>query len=80
MVEIILTQLRGQQSTHKGGLTTTLSAYKRRYTLIAVQHIHLQPMGHGRAEPDGEIVKLLRTDARYATKYPGDMVLSIPFG
>ena len=68
MVHIKLSQLQGQQSTHKGGLTTTLITNKRRHTFIAMKHIHQLPMSHSRTKPDGEIVQLFRGDTRYASK------------
>ena len=78
MVEIILTQVYRQQSTHESGLSATLSPNQRRHALVAVQHIQLQPEGNGRAQPDREIVQLLGGDARDASKYLCDMVLSVP--
>ena len=79
MVQIILAQFRGQQSAHKGGLTTALSANECRHALVAVQHIHLAPMRHSRSQPYNKVVKLLGGNARNTGKQFGHMVLAIPF-
>ena len=63
MSQEIFAQMGWQQTTDKNRLTTTLLSDERGHALVAVQHIHLQPMGNGRAQPDGEIVLLFRTDA-----------------
>ena len=78
MVEIVLTQVYRQQSTHESSLSATLSSNERRHTLVSMQHIHLQPVGNGRAQPDREIVQLLRGDARDTSKHLCNVVLSVP--
>ena len=78
MVEVILTQMLRQQTTHEGGLSATLTSDERRHTLITMKHVHLQPVGHSRSQPDGEIVQLLGGDAWNTGKNLGYMVLSVP--
>ena len=78
MVQIVLTQAGRQQAAHEGGLAAALRANQRRYTLIAVQHIHLHPVGNSRSQPDGQIVQLLRADARQTAEDTGHVVLSVP--
>ena len=80
MVKIILSQLQRQQAAHKGGLSASLIAYKRRHTFVSVQHIHLQPVSYGRSEPDGEIVQLFRADTWDTAEDLCNVVLSVPFG
>ena len=63
-----------------GGLATTLSTNQRGHTLITMKLIHLKPMGHNGAQPDGQEPLLLRSDARQTVEELGDMVLSVPFG
>ena len=53
MVQEIHTQFWRQQTGHKGGLSTALSTNQRRHTLIAMKRVHLKPVGHSRADPDG---------------------------
>ena len=78
MIEEIQAQVRRKQTLHEGRLTTSLGSDQRGHTLIAVKRIHLKPVGHSRAQPDGEIVHLLRTEAWQTTEELGQMVLSIP--
>ena len=80
MLQIILAQMRWQQPALEGGLATTLSADQRRHTFIAVKRVHLQPMGHCRAQPDGKIRRLLGADAGQSAKETSHMVLSVPLG
>ena len=40
--------------------------------------VHLKPVGHSRADPDGEKIQLLCTDARQTAEETGYMVLSVP--
>ena len=54
VVEIVLTQFWRQQAVEESGLATALCSDQRRHALIAVQRVHLQPMGHGRQYPGGE--------------------------
>ena len=78
MIQIVLTQVQRQETTHEGGLSTTLSSDERWYALVSMQHIHLKPVGHRRAQPDCEIVQLLGSDAWNASEDFGYVVLSIP--
>ena len=80
MAEEVLSQMGRQEATHEDGLSTALLTNQRWHTLIAVQHVHLEPMGYGRAEPDGEIVQLLGTDTRDSAEETGHVVLSVPLG
>ena len=45
-----------------------------------MQRIHLQPVGHCRAQPDGEEGMLFGGDARQSGEELSHMVLSVPFG
>ena len=80
MVKEILPQMRRQQALYEGGLTTTLCSYERGHTLVAMQRVHLQPVGHCRAQPDGEEGMLFGGDARQSGEELCHMVLSVPFG
>ena len=48
MVEIILAQFDGQQAMEESGLATALRTNQRGHTFVAVQGVHLQPVGHSR--------------------------------
>ena len=80
VVQIILTQCRWQQAMEEGGLAASLSANQRGYALIAVKRIHLQPVGHSRAQPGGEIALLLGGDAWQSAEQLADVILSVPAG
>ena len=80
MVQIVLAQVFRQQSFHESRLATTLRTNQRRHTLIAMQRVHLQPMGHSRTEPDTQIRQHFGADTRQATEYTCHMVLSVPLG
>ena len=45
MVEIVLAQVRRQQLLAEGALATPLFADEGRHELVAMKHIHLQPVG-----------------------------------
>ena len=59
VVEEILAKFLRQQANGKGTLSAPLLTDEDRHRLIAMQHIHLQPMSHSRTQPDGAPVKLL---------------------
>ena len=80
VIQIILAQRWWQQPMEIGGLATALSTNQRRHALIAVKLVHLKPVGHDGAQPDGQKPLLFRSDARQAVEELGDMVLSVPFG
>ena len=52
VVEEILTQMLWQEAVGKGALAAPLLTDVHRHYLIAVQCIHLEPVGHRRAKPD----------------------------
>ena len=79
MVQEILPQRHGQQTLEERCLTTALCANQRRHTFIAVQGVHLQPMGNGRTQPNGEKIHLLSTDARQTPEETSHMIVSVPF-
>ena len=80
MVEEVLAQLFGQQQAAEGALAATLCANQRGHHLIAVQRIHLQPVSHHRAHPDGEPVALVAADAGQAVEEGTHVVLAVPGG
>ena len=71
MIEEIQAQVRRKQTLHEGRLTTTLRTNQRGHTLVAVKRVHLKPVGHSRAQPDGEVVHLLRAEAWQTTEELG---------
>ena len=80
VVQEILAQMRRQQTLEEGGLSAALSSNERRHNLIAVQGVHLQPMGHTGTQPDAEKILLFCADTRQATEQLRYMVLSVPLG
>ena len=78
MVQIILAQLRWQQAMEESGLAAALSANQRGHALVAMQGIHLQPVGHSRSQPRCEKSLLLRGDARQTAEELCDVVLTVP--
>ena len=79
MVEEILAKFLGQQSDGEGTFSATLLSDKHRYGFISVQHVHLQPMGYCRTEPDGAPAKLFAGQPRNSAEKSSHMVLAIPF-
>ena len=80
VVQEILLQMLGQQATEERGLATTLRTNQRGHHLIAVQRVHLKPVGHHRAHPYKKVRELLGAEARNATEQLSHMVLSVPLG
>ena len=78
MIQEIQAQFWRKQTLYEGRLTTSLGSDQRGHTLVAVKCVHLKPVGHSRAQPDGEVVHLLRTEAWQTTEELGYMILSIP--
>ena len=80
MIQVVLAQVLGQQSSQKGRLATTLGTNQRGHALVAVVCVQLQPVGHRRAHPDSQEVQLLRADAWQSREEFGHVVLAVPLG
>ena len=80
VVKEVLTQMRREQAHDKGGLATPLRTNQRGNALVAMQGVHLEPVGYHRAQPDNEETMLLRADAGQSAEETGNVVLSVPLG
>ena len=78
VVKIVLAQVVRQQAVEERGLTTALGTNERRYTLVAVQRVHLQPVGHSRTNPDGQERQVLRGESWQTAEELCHVVLSVP--
>ena len=78
MVQIVLSQSGRQQPHQEGGLAASLSTDERRHTFIAVDGVHLQPVGHNRPQPRGQIAHQLRVHPRQAVEESSHVVLAVP--
>ena len=63
VVEVVLPEMRRKDPCHERCLTAALGTDQRGHALVSVNRIHLQPVGHSRAQPGGQIAVLLAADA-----------------
>lgn len=78
VVEVVLTQLERKESTHKSGLSAALRSDQSGHAFIAMERIHLQPMGHNGSNPGGQKAVMLCAEAWDSTEEISHMVLTIP--
>ena len=80
VVEVVLSEMRRKDPCHERRLTAALGTDERGYAFVTMNRIHLQPVGHGRAQPGGQIAVLLAADAGQPAEQCRHMVLSVPLG
>ena len=78
MVQIVASQMWRQQAHEEGGLATSLRSNQRWHTFVAVNSVHLHPMGHSRAKPGGQIAQQFRIHTWQPLKQSCHMVLAVP--
>lgn len=64
MLQDVLLQVFWQQTATENGLAAALRTNQHGHTLIGVQRVHLEPVGHHRQMPGFEPFHRLLADAR----------------
>ena len=80
MIHVVLSQPRWQEAAQEGRLPASLRPDEHGHALVAVQGVHLQPVGNSRAQPYGEERRLLRAHAWQPAEQLGHMVMAVPLG
>ena len=80
MIEVIATQMFGQELGAEGRFSATLRTNQRDDVLIAVQVVEVEPVSNRRAEPDAEACQLCFIKSRQSVNEGSDAVGAVPRG
>lgn len=78
VVHEVHAEMRRQESDGEGALATSLLTDEHRHTLVAVKHVHAEPVCHTRAQPCAVPRELFAVDAGQSAEEFADVVLAIP--